>query len=103
MNEAGAGENRRRLFRSCRLARRQWLQDGQSLSYCRCGIGLDAVPGQAALGQCMKPSALIGLVCGLSLLAATAASHAGVQDGAPGAWAERVQVIYLSQSHSVVR
>ena len=51
----------------------------------------------------MKPSALIGLVSGLSLLAAVATSYADTPAGTSGAWAERVQVIYLSQSRSVVR
>jgi hypothetical protein len=51
----------------------------------------------------MKPSALIGLSCGLSLLAAIATSHVDAADHTGGAWVERVQVIYLSQSRAVVR
>lgn len=79
-------------MKSCRTAK--------SLFYC-------APLGVGSLGWGMKPSVLIGFVSGLSLLAAITVSQAdndgkaGV--GETGAWAERVQVIYLGESRSVVR
>lgn len=55
----------------------------------------------------MKTSVLIGFVSGLTLLSATAVWAAGeiqpAQAAQGGAWAERVQVIYLSADRSVVR
>jgi len=52
----------------------------------------------------MKPSVLIGFVSGLLLLAATSAFAAdGDAPPAGGPWAERVQVIYLGETQSVVR
>ena len=51
----------------------------------------------------MKPSVLIGFVSGLSLLAAIAVAAAGGTGVKAGAWAERVQVIYLGETRSVVR
>jgi hypothetical protein len=50
----------------------------------------------------MKRSALFGLASALSLMVALCESYA-TPDRTSGAWVERVQVIYLSQSHSVVR
>ena len=49
----------------------------------------------------MKRSALFGLASALSLMAALCQSYA-TPDRTSGAWAERVQIIYLSQSRSVV-
>jgi hypothetical protein len=53
----------------------------------------------------MKPSFLLGFVSGLSLLAAVSAStaDAGGPTRTGGAWAERVQVVYLAETRSVVR
>lgn len=51
----------------------------------------------------MKRSVLFGLVSSLALLATLTVSAGETSGGDPGAWAERVQVIYLGQSRSVVR
>jgi hypothetical protein len=51
----------------------------------------------------MKPSLLIGVVSSLALLCSLAASATEAAGDGSGAWAERVQVIYLASSRSVVR
>ena len=51
----------------------------------------------------MKHSVLVGFVSGLSLFAAITISSASMHKTNAGAWAERVQVIYLDQSRSVMR
>jgi hypothetical protein len=55
----------------------------------------------------VRSSVLIGFVSGLSLLAAIsvtmAGSGKGAMDGGNGAWAERVQVIYLEETKSIAR
>jgi hypothetical protein len=51
----------------------------------------------------MRRSILIGLLSGVAMLATLSAVAADNGRGSAGAWTERVQVIYLSQSRSVVR
>ena len=102
--KAGGGANRRRLFRlrSLRGQPSRWLQDGQvagllSLRHPPAkarplGIGV----GHETIGVDRARFGLLA-ACGDRRVPADAA------DRTAGAWAERVQVIYLSQSRSVVR
>src|SRR4029453_10447713 len=60
-------------------------------------------PGNRARGSAMKRSVLIGLLASVAIASALGVASAGRADGGTGAWAERVQVIYLSQSRSVER
>ena len=76
-SKAGGGANRRRLFRLRGWRREQWLQDGQVavlLSLRHTGAVPEGVGQAWRWGEGMKSSALIGLVSGLSLLAAMSAS-----------------------------
>lgn len=79
---------------------------GATRGSCRTAKSLFNCGGQAAWGVGMKSSTLIGFVSGLALLATltvAGAAESGAQTAGGGAWAERVQVIYLGDTKSVVR